>query len=72
MTETFWLIRAEITYLGGTHDGYIYYPRPSSVKSHTDDVIEVLAPKIHGLTYGDKIRIFVLKEKITFKRKMPA
>lgn len=62
--ETFWLVEVEIVLEGKTYKGFIYYPTPSTTKSHKDDMIEILAPKIEGLSYGQEIEIHVPEGKI--------
>lgn len=52
--ETFWLVAAAIIFKNNRYDGYIYYPCPSPVKSHKDDIVEFLAQKIENLDYGDQ------------------
>ena len=64
VTETFWLVRADISFGGKTHNGYVYYPCPSAVKSHDDNVVELLTEKILNLNYGDPISAIVDDDKI--------
>ena len=45
VTERFWFVRTLISYNLKSYKGYIYYPRPSAVKSHKNNVIEILAEK---------------------------
>lgn len=65
LAETFWFVRALIKYEGKECEGYIYYPCPSSVKSHDDDTVELLSKKIPGIAYGKEIAILVPDGKIT-------
>lgn len=64
LTETFWLVGAFINYDDKEYKGYIYYPCPSEVKSHDDDVVELLTTKIPGVNYGDAISVKVSGDKI--------
>lgn len=62
--ETFWLVDVAIKYKKQLYPAYIYYPRPSSVKSHKDDTVELLAEKIQGLKYGDMVSIIIDAKKV--------
>lgn len=64
LTETFWFVRVSIGYEGKDYQGYIYYPCPSDVKSHDDDTVELLSPKIPGVAYGKEITTLVPSGKI--------
>jgi hypothetical protein len=46
---------------GSRYEGLIYYPHPETKARHhqTDSMIEVLAPWIEGIGYGDQIDIEV-------------
>lgn len=65
LAETFWFVKVLINYEGRKYKGYIYYPCPSSVKSHDDDTVELLSEKIPGMAYGKEIAILVPDGKIT-------
>ncbi|MDO8601096.1 MAG: hypothetical protein Q7R46_00260 [bacterium] len=62
--ETFWFVGVDINLKGKNYDGYIYYPCPSPVKNHKDDTVELLAPKIENLRYGDPISIKIDADKV--------
>lgn len=62
--ETFWLVRADIIFKERTYSGYIYYPCPSLVKSHKDNIVELLAPQIESLEYGDRCCVKVSADKV--------
>ncbi|MEM8560179.1 MAG: hypothetical protein AAGG50_20360, partial [Bacteroidota bacterium] len=42
-------------------DALIYYPHPDTKPAHAQppDVLEVLAPRVDGLGYGDTVRLAV-------------
>ena len=67
ITEIFGIVEdVAITYRGKRYEpAFIYYPLPSKIHTPRDSVIEVLAPKIDGLAYGDEISIEVSPEKLT-------
>lgn len=64
VVETFWLVKIRALASQGRYSGFIYYPCPSAVKSHKDDMVEILAPKIVGLSYGDKVVVEVSRLKL--------
>jgi hypothetical protein len=64
LTETFWLAKAIIIHNEIEYDGYVYYPCPSKVKSHDDDIVEFLTYEIPELEYGDEIVAKVSIDKI--------
>jgi len=65
VTETFHLVKADIEYNNAIYQGYVYYPCPSAVKNHDDNIVELLAPKIVGVKYGDPITAHVAAQNIT-------
>ena len=67
VTETFWLVRTIISYNSNSHEGYIYYPCPSPVKSHEDNIIELLSEKIPAIEYSKPLSIRVSSQKIQLK-----
>lgn len=60
--ETFWFVKGVVEFKGSKYEGYMYYPCPSPIKSHQDNVVEVLTEKIPDLNYGDVLS-FVTSEK---------
>lgn len=67
VTETFQLVSCLINYKKSTHKGYIYYPCTSPVKSHKDNVVELLAPFIEGVNSGSIISIQIQDGKVRLK-----
>ena len=63
--ETFWLVDVVLEYKGKRYPAYIYYPCPSPVKAHADNIIELLTEKVESLSCGDTATIEVLGDKIT-------
>ncbi len=66
--ETFWLVKATIIFQEKTYNGYIYYPCPSPVKNHKDNIIELLAPKIENIKYNDHSVVEVSVDKVKIKK----
>ncbi len=62
--ESFWLVHASTEYQDRDYEGYIYYPLPSEVKSHSNNIVEMLFPFIEGLEYGDELRVEVDSDKV--------
>lgn len=55
LKESFWFVAGEAIFKGQGYEGYIYYPCPSEVKSHPDNLVEILSQKIPDLNYGDSL-----------------
>lgn len=57
--ETFSFARATLIHAGKRHPAYIYLPHPETKAEHFQPgcVAEVIAPRIEGLAYGDKVSI---------------
>jgi hypothetical protein len=57
--ETFFLFDARIRHGGEEFSGYVYYPdpgtKPSAFLGH--DMLEILAPYLSGIGYGDRLDI---------------
>jgi hypothetical protein len=55
---------------GHLYEGLIYYPHPETKKTHFQDAstVEVLAPLIAGISYGDRVEIDVNPDEITLTR----
>ena len=68
--ETFGIVKDVILRArGGMYNGFIYYPLPSPIHSPRHDLIELLAPKIEGLAYGDEVSIDVAADTISIQEK---
>ena len=66
ITETFGLVKGlTVIAHGKRYPAILYYPLPSEIHIPRDEVIEIIAPKIEGLSYGDKVVVEVSPEKIT-------
>ncbi len=62
--ETFWLVETLIEFKNEKYPGYIYYPCPSAVKNHKDNIVELLTQKIPNLDYGEPLSLQVSDQKI--------
>jgi len=63
--ERFWFVETSLTHNTQDYRGYVYYPCPGPLKKHvTNNVLEVLAPPIEGLKYGDAIRLGYDSERL--------
>lgn len=71
--ETFGIVQDVTVYHNGRAyaPGFIYYPLPSEIHIPRNEIIEILAPKIEGLTYGDEIAIEVSDEKVAIEKAAP-
>lgn len=59
--ETFSFFQAELFFSGQTYGGLIYYPHPETKQTHFQgaSIVEILAPRIPGLNYGDRLFLSV-------------
>ena len=64
--EKFWFVDGKISFGGKKYDAYVYYPCPSELKNHSDNIVEILTEKIEGIKYGDRIVFETSGEKIEF------
>jgi len=57
--EDFSFSKCKIKFQGKEYNGWVYYPDPNTKKEHFQDAstIEVLAPFINGIKYGNKLEI---------------
>ena len=64
--EDFSFSRCRIKYRGSEYDAWVYYPHPETKKEHFQDrsTIEVLAPLIGGIEYGDLVELSLNPEEI--------
>lgn len=64
--EDFSFVPCEITYQDQAFDSLIYYPHPETKIGHFQNpsVVEVIAPLISGLSYGDRVVLGVNPEQI--------
>ena len=55
--ETFSFVPCEITHRTATVKGWLYYPHPETKAAHWQDasVMEIIAPRLDGLGYGEQI-----------------
>lgn len=63
-TESFYYYAVIVEFKNSYYKGFIYRPARSKLAAHKSDIVEVLAPKIPGLSYEDKISIHVRTEHI--------
>lgn len=57
--EDFYFMRCRVVYNNNNVTGYIYYPSPETKTVHFQDscTLEIIAPKIEGIKYGDRVEI---------------
>lgn len=68
ISETFGIVRG-ITLIRGDKEypGFIYYPMPSDIHIPRNTIIEVLAQKIDGLAYGEKVTLIIPNDKVSIQ-----
>ena len=57
--EHFSFSACRVIYKGNTYQGWVYYPHPETKERNFQDpaVVEVIAPPIQGLAYGEAVQI---------------
>lgn len=59
--EDFSFARCQVKYRAVVYDGWIYYPHPETKQRHFQQpsLIEVIAPRIPDIAYGDEVELEV-------------
>jgi hypothetical protein len=67
--ETFSFCHCVLEFQEKHYEGLIYYPHPETKRSHFQDksVLEILAPKVEGLGYGDEVSLSLCRDEIDAK-----
>ena len=57
--EDFSFSPCRVLFGGARYEGWVYYPHPETKKRHFQDpsLIEIIAPRIPGIQYGDAVDI---------------
>jgi len=68
--ETFSFSKCVVKVRGNEYDGWVYYPHPETKIRHYQNpaVIEILAPFIPGVEYGDEIELVLNGDEILIGR----
>ena len=64
--ETFSFSRCKVVFQDVEYEGWVYYPHPETKLRNFQNpsLIEVIAPPIPGIQYGDELSVWVNKEEI--------
>ena len=64
--ETFSFSRCKMIFKGKEYNGWVYYPHPETKKDHfqSRSTVEVLAPRIEGIKYGNAVEITLDQREI--------
>lgn len=64
--EDFSFSSCRIEFAGIKYEGWIYYPHPETKKRHfqTQSTIEIIAPYIPNIKYGDRVEVEINTEEI--------
>ncbi|MEL6439693.1 MAG: hypothetical protein AAFQ80_10615 [Cyanobacteria bacterium J06621_8] len=64
--ETFSFSRCIVIYRETNYEGWIYYPHPETKIGHFQDesILEVIAPQIPHLNYGDRLKLMINPQEI--------
>lgn len=66
--ENFSLVRCVLWLNDASYHGFIYYPHPETKPDHSQpkSVLEIIAPFIRELKYGDCVRLDIPSDKLMF------
>ncbi|MGP1386138.1 MAG: hypothetical protein ACTS2F_21445 [Thainema sp.] len=69
--EHFSFSSCKLLFEGIEFNGWIYYPHPETKKSHFQNpsILEIIAPPISNIKYGDEIQILINKNEVSLKEK---
>jgi hypothetical protein len=58
-------MRCRVTFSKLTYEGWIYHPHPETKERHFQDasIVEVIAPLIEGIRYGDIIELQIKSDE---------
>ena len=64
--ENFYFFDVTLHYANKTYDGLVYMPDPETKEDHLQKptILELILPKIAGLSYGDKVEIALQKDQL--------
>ena len=67
--EDFSFSPCQVRFQNQTYSGLVYYPHPETKIGHFQDpsVIEIIAPHISGLNYGDSLMLVLDSQEIVIK-----
>lgn len=59
--EDFSFSRLRLAYEGIEYNGWLYYPHPETKITHFQDpsILEIIAPYVPNITYGDEVGVFI-------------
>ncbi len=68
--EDFSFSRCQVIYRNEKYQGWIYYPHPETKERHFQDptIIEIIAPLIEGISYGERVEIEIKTREISINR----
>lgn len=69
--EDFSLSRCRIKFQEVEYDGFVYFPDPKTKKEHfqSASTVEILAPHIRDIKYGDELEILLNTDEIKITKK---
>jgi hypothetical protein len=64
--EDFSFSKCRVRFHGREYEGWVYYPHPETKKDHFQDTstVEVLAPFIEGVRYGDALELLLNAKEV--------
>lgn len=70
VSETFWFLECTLEFRNKVYAGYLYYPHPATKigKFPGHHVMEILAPFVEEMTYGETVLLYFPHGKISCVR----
>lgn len=64
--EDFSFSRCRLTFRATIYNGWVYYPHPETKRAHFQppSTIEIIAPPIPAIGYGDQVEVAVLADEV--------
>ena len=71
--ETFSFVGCEIRWRNTLYPAYVYYPHPETKTRdfHNDGLLEIIAPFIDGVQYGDKLELLYSEANLFIQKSNP-
>jgi hypothetical protein len=67
--ETFSFVKLQLVWKTHSVGAWLYYPHPETKAAHHQNasVMEIIAPRLEGLAYGDTVSLHYAKDKLQLK-----
>jgi hypothetical protein len=67
--ETFSFVKLQLVWKTRSVEAWLYYPHPETKAAHhqSANIMEIIAPRLEGLAYGDTVSLYCAKDKLQLK-----